>query len=342
MSAETIEWLNTQTLIGLTDKRGKAWHWRESAQGAESNHYEGFVPVEDVRRRLFNFTAVSRPVFITGRDGQPKQVPNKQAIVADDDDTVFAVFADGYQPHQYEEWLIDNVASLISASKGELGIGSAVLLRNRGSAAVQIEVPDSITTKDGVEFRPYLLAATSLDGSLKTIYKRCSTTVVCDNTRDAALSERGQSYKVKHTRYSHLKLGDARDALQIIFDSGEAFAAEVDKLCATAVTDKQWQKVLDALVPVPVDLGRSRTAAETKRAKLTSLWVVDERVKPWRNTAWGVSQAFNTFNQHLATVKGSHRLERAYTNVLSGKTAQADLQVLDVLGAILDKELVAA
>jgi phage/plasmid-like protein (TIGR03299 family) len=343
MSAETSEWLNTNTLIGYTDKRGHAWHYRESDQGVEPNHYAGAVPVEDVVRRLFNFTAISSPVLVPSLDGLgTDEVPNKQAIRASDDGHVFGIFADGYTPHQYEEWLIDNVASLISQSKGELGIGSAVLLRERGSACVQIEVPDSITTKDGVEFRPWIAAATSLDGSLATIYKRCITDIVCDNTRDAAFGETGQQFKLKHTRHSTLKLGDAREALEIIFAAGEAFQAHVDALCATPVSEAQWGEVLKALVPVPEDKGRSQTIATNKVTQLRSLYNTDLRVTPWRNTAWGVSQAFNTFDQHYGTVKGSHRVERNLSNVLTGKTATADLKVLDVLGVILDKQLATA
>ena len=343
MSQETYEWLNQNCLIGLTDKRGKAWHYKESAQGAEPNHYPGFIPVEEVLRRLFNFQAVSSPVLVPSLTGFGyEEVPNKQAIRASDNGDVFGIFADGYQPHQYQEWLIENVATLISASQGDLGIGSAVLLRNRGSACVQIEVPDSITTQDGVEFRPWLAAATSLDGSLATIYKRCVTDIVCDNTRDAALGEEGQQFKLKHTRYSTLKLADARQALQIIFDAGEAFQVEIDRLCATTVSEAQWAKVLDALHPLPEEAGRAYSIAENKRLQLASLWTADPRVEPWRGTAWGVSQAFNTFNQHLATVKGANRVERSYTNLLSGQTGQADLKVLDVLGAILDRDLVAS
>ena len=41
MSRETLNWLNTNTLIGFTDKRGNAWHWRAQEQDGASNHYPG-------------------------------------------------------------------------------------------------------------------------------------------------------------------------------------------------------------------------------------------------------------------------------------------------------------
>ena len=65
MSNETGEWLNTMTLIGFTEKRGNAWHYREELQGDEPNHYVGPVPVEDVQRRLFNFKVVERRVAVS-------------------------------------------------------------------------------------------------------------------------------------------------------------------------------------------------------------------------------------------------------------------------------------
>ena len=38
MSQETLAWLNTNVLVGFTDKRGIAWHYRASEQGSEPNH----------------------------------------------------------------------------------------------------------------------------------------------------------------------------------------------------------------------------------------------------------------------------------------------------------------
>jgi hypothetical protein len=54
MSRETLQHLNTNTLIGNTDHRGTAWHDRVDLQTDEPNHYPGPIPIADVRRRLFH------------------------------------------------------------------------------------------------------------------------------------------------------------------------------------------------------------------------------------------------------------------------------------------------
>ena len=65
MSQETSRWLNTRTLIGFTDKRGNAWHYRADEQGTEPNHYPLAIPTEDVRRRLFAWTHAEGDVSAT-------------------------------------------------------------------------------------------------------------------------------------------------------------------------------------------------------------------------------------------------------------------------------------
>ncbi len=59
MSRETLQWLNTNTLIGCTDKRGHAWHWRAQEQNGIANHYPGPIPIADVQQRLFAWTAAA-------------------------------------------------------------------------------------------------------------------------------------------------------------------------------------------------------------------------------------------------------------------------------------------
>jgi phage/plasmid-like protein (TIGR03299 family) len=332
MSRETSEWLNQYVLIGYAAERGTAWHYRPESQGDEPNHYDGPVPYEDVVRRLFDWTAESREIY-TLTDRGYVAIPDRQAIVTSDTEDVLGVFKSGYTPHQYQEWLLENVSLLLD--NGDIGIGSAMLLRGRAQACVSIEVPESVTTPEGVEFRPNLLACTSFDGSLATTYKRVVQEVVCDNTMDLGLSEAGQEFKIKHSKYSRLQLQGAKDALAIVHMMGADFAEQIKSLCAWKVTDAQWKSVLDNLVPVPDDEGRGKTMAENKRAELIAMYHSDEMVAPWAGTAYGVIQAFNTWNHHKAIVrKGTPRFIRNMENVVTGKMAGKDNEVLAVLNAV--------
>jgi len=140
-------------------------------------------------------------------------VEDRQAICRSDDDTVMGIFGLGYARHQYREWLLTTVADLLD---DDLAISSAGLLRGGAIAWVEVSMPDTITTPEGVAFRPNLLATTSFDDSIATTYKRTVTDTVCDNTRELALSEVGQEFKVKHSRNSHAQLGPARQALAMV------------------------------------------------------------------------------------------------------------------------------
>jgi phage/plasmid-like protein (TIGR03299 family) len=348
MSAETTQWLNTQTLIGFTDKRGHAWHYRADAQGDEPNHYAGPVPVPDVARRLFAWDADSRPVSValptddltaadgideTGQAVRHVPVPDRQAIVRSDTGAVLGLFSAGYTIHQYREWLLDTVASILDDT---LSIGSAGLLKGGAVAWVSVEVPDTITTPEGVAFRPNLLACTSHDGSLATTFQRVVTNVVCDNTMSAALAEHGQRVKVRHSRYSRMRLARAREALAIVHTIADDFAAEVAHLTRTTVTDRQWAAFLDAHTPVPAEAGRSRSIAERKRDTLGRLWNHDARVSPWRGTAWGVVQAVNTYVHHEQTVRGAERAERNMLRAVDGGVDQLDITTLATLHRVLN------
>ena len=338
MSRETDLWLNRNTLIGFTLKRGNAWHYKASLQGTESNHYPGAIPIGDVERRLFNFTVEPTEVYIRlsalGEPVRVKAVPDKKAWVTDDTNDVLGIFSDGYLGHQYNEWLLENVATILNE---ELAIGSAGLLQNRGKAWVQVEVENNFETPEGVIFRPNLLAGTSFNGTLATSYRGTATVVVCDNTLEIALGEsKGQAFKLRHTRYSDLRIADARAALGFISKAADDFAVSVAELCAETVTDAEWKRVMDAMVPVPEEDGAGKTIANNKRLELDALWKNDERVAPWRGTSYGVLSAFNTWNAHLKVVRGADggRAERNMVKVLAGQTGKEDREVLRVLAEV--------
>lgn len=332
MSTETTEWLNQNVLIGMTDKRGNAWHYKASDQGDEPNHYAGAIPIEDVRRRLFFWKATKEPMFVTGVDGDPKRVPSRVAICRDDTFDVLGVVSPTYQPHQYDEWLLTSVANLLD---DDLVIGSAGLLKGGAIAWTQVEMPENCKVAD-VEFRPNLLATTSFNGSIATTYKRTVTVVVCDNTRNAALREHGQEISIRHTSKSHLRLGDARSALSIVHQMADAFSKEIEALLSVKVSDVQFDKFVTAHVPINDEESKQAISrAENTRMEFFNLWQNDVRVAPWRGTGFGVLQAVNTHRQHLRPTRGDTMLvERTMMDSLTGKTEIADRKATELLYAL--------
>jgi phage/plasmid-like protein (TIGR03299 family) len=328
MSKETMEWLNANTRIGFTDKRGHAWHYREGA----TNHYPGAVPLADAKDLLGSFEPVAVDRECECRCGEVSR-----EIVRSDTRHRMGVFKAGYVAHGYSEWLLDNVASILDDS---LSIGSCGLLRNGAQAWVSVEVPDNIITPEGVEFRPNLLACTSFDGSLATTYKRVVTNVVCDNTMAIGLSEDGQVFKAKHTRNSGFKIAAARDALALVHAIEDEFMAEVKRLCEIEVSERQWQLFVEKHVPDTDDKGKPKTGCgltkcENERDQLTMMWKTDQRVSPWRGTAWGVVQAVNTYAHHAAVIKGGNRAATNMANMVSGKTRKMDAQTVETLALVL-------
>ena len=110
--------MNTNTLIGCTDKRGTAWHWKAQEQDGQSNHYPGAIPVPDVQDRLFGWQAESRRLAVElpaavvdathWEGGLPRRwavLPERQAICRSDEteSTVMGIVGTGYTRHQYRE-----------------------------------------------------------------------------------------------------------------------------------------------------------------------------------------------------------------------------------------------
>lgn len=333
MSMETLQTLNTQTLIGFTDKRGSAWHYRAEQQGEQSNHYPGAVPVADVRRRLLDWTAVEgevRATALTDTGVLSVVDPTRKAVMRSDTGAVLGVFKAGYRIHQYDQWLVSNVETILDA---DVAIGSAGLLKGGAVAWVQVELADTIGTPAGVAFRPFLTAATSMDGSLATTYQSGAQVVVCDNTLSAALGERDAArVKVRHSTNSLKRIASVRDALGVIHAVGDAFSAAVADLTAREVSGDQWRAFLFAWAPDnPQATARVRNAAARKREQLARLWRHDTRVSPWAGTAYGVVQAVNTWTHHHQAVRGASRAERNAERAITGAIDVLDTGTLDLL-----------
>lgn len=329
MSKETYEWLNKYCLIGYTAQRGNAWHYRKDSQSGEPNHYEGAIPVDDVIRRLYSWEAQEAPVYVKWNDTYRMETDRK-AIVRSDNGDVLGMFKDSYTIHQYKSWLIESVSHLLD---DDLNIGSAGILKNGAISFVSVEMPESIKVLDGFSVRPMLLATTSHNGSISTTYKQVSTRIECDNLLARALGEKTESFRARHTKNSNFRLQNVRDALGFVHRMTEDIVAEVTKYANIKVSDREWEAIVNRLMPINTDPKVAKQAisrVENKQERIKELYRNDPRVAPFNGTALGVIQAFNTFNQHLIG-KDDNRVERNMFNALTGKVESNDRSVMEAI-----------
>jgi phage/plasmid-like protein (TIGR03299 family) len=340
MSRETLEWLNQNTLIGFSDKRGRAWHHR---QGSD-NHYVGAIPVDDVRKRLFDWHAVEQPVLLGHDLGEHgpfggvipgEKIDGFKAWVHPKTGEVLGVHKATRALHQYDEWLLDVASPILGEG---VDIATAGVLRGGRIAWVQFEVPDTFVTPEGVAFRPFVLARSSMDGSVATTYSRSITNTVCDNTMAIAATEHGgQRIVFRASGDNSVKLKDAREALGLIDAAASDFQAQVATLTATPFTHRDFLALADIVVPGERPETQDKRAwshwerVQEKRAYLFDLYRFDERVGGWSGTAFGAWQAFNTYDQHERRLRSSNRVERNQLYVVKGQQERQDAKILETI-----------
>ncbi len=344
MSAETLEWLNTNVLVGNVGEHGKPWHYRTEYQGQLTNCYDGFIPVADVIERLFDWEAISAQLCYEGTlsmdtEGnlhqQYVQLPGQQVIVNSKTGASYGLFKAGYRIHQYREWLIENVASLLDVAQGDLGIGSAGLLRNGGRAWVQVE-PASGRSVGGTILTRFLTATTSHDGTSASTYLTGDHIAVCDNTLAGALLGAATKIRFKHTKNSLDKMATARETLDIVFAHVDETDREIERLMNTPVTDDQFWSIVKDVFPAKDNMASAAvTRMNNVHGEFAKLWHFDTRVSPWKGTQWGALMAFNTYGQWESQLRGVERPEKNMLAFLDGKTAESDNNILNKLKGLV-------
>lgn len=239
-------------------------------------------------------------------------------------------------PHGYSEWLVDNMELL---TDDELKIVNFGELDNGRKAYVQIAT-EQVESVAGVDYRPMITATSSMDGSFATGYGRNVQVIVCLNTFQMARAESkkdGRDYKVKATKNSRFEVLKARDALKIMFEDADDFAAMLDVQTSEKVSPVRFERFVEKWAPTAGLEKRALTLAEKKQAALRDLWNDDERVTPWKGTKFGVIQAVNTYETHEAHLRNTERYSREERNMLKtmkGEWVNVNAEAEKLLAAV--------
>lgn len=319
--------------------------------GYATESFRGAIPFDRVRD-LFDFTVSYTPVYtvrpgcsLTGVAPGYVEVPNRHAIVRDGADADVAplnIVSKRYGIHQFSEVLLNNLLTLIDTPSSDLEIVGAGLLSNGAVGWVQVHAPTMTVTGD--DMAPTITLATSHNGTFATQYRVGMFRFACSNQLGALHKSNKSVYKLRHTMNSRVRFTEARAALGLLHTQTDELSREVQSLIATRVTDAQFGAIRMALDPRPVGNDVSVAAMtrwENRRSAIRNLWNEDERVAPYRGTAWGVVQAYSTWRQNIQSFRATTdtgRITRTGRNMqdfLSGRTGTHDRRVIDVTRKVL-------
>jgi phage/plasmid-like protein (TIGR03299 family) len=225
---------------------------------------------------------------------------------------VLGVVGERYVPLQNED-LFDFADNLLDnggrwETAGSIKGGRVVF----GALALERETvldPNGVSDK----INTYLLVNTSHDGSIAIQASITPVRVVCANTLNLALGNRGrngsvkQSFKIRHTQTAQGKVAVAREALGLANQYMDEFDKMASAMIETEITKAQFDKIVELAYPSPKD--DSKKVSLTKHANKIDL-INDIYVGDFNNTisgtAWGALNALTErLDWHRAGRKGN-------------------------------------
>lgn len=306
MSAESYEWLAKMVLAGFADTRPPWWKRHAESEGHVPNLFPAAVPMEKVYELIASWTPIEEGLY----SADMEEIPTHKLIRASDTKEIISVVGKDRATHSYRDWLVGTVTECVGE---QAQVSSAGLLKKRAQAWVQIERPETAVGPDGILFSPYVTLSTSLDSSLSTQINENTQMTICDNTLRIT---RGQGLAFKHTKNSGQKLGDYRSIMSAIMRGESEFRRELERQLSVKVSDEDFDRFLDFLVPVSDDdLPAKKTRSQRKRQEITSLYREDERAARWQGTLFGGVQAVNTWNTHMSQLHNGTGIEMDDTNL---------------------------
>ena len=209
---------------------------------------------------------------------------------------ILGVVGERYVPLQNEE-LFDFADNMLDnggrwETAGSIKGGRVVF----GALALERETvidPNGVSDK----VNTYLLVNTSHDGSIAIQASITPVRVVCANTLNLALGQRGrngsvkQSFKIRHTQTASGKVQIAREALGLANAYIDEFSKMANDMIQKEVSKKKFDEIVLALYPKPKDEAKGANSRWENKIDLINDIYVGDYNNTISGTAWGVANA---------------------------------------------------
>jgi len=282
------------------------------------------------------------PAFVDSFDGEGFDTAPFHAIRRRSDGQVFGPVGDYYREVQnvegfafIDEVLADGGAKFHTA--GSLEGGKCVWMLAR--------LPEEIFIA-GEQVMPFLFFTNRHDGKGAVKVACTPVRVVCANTLAMAVHGAKRTWSARHLSQwdnPEALAASARQTLGFAESYFEAFIKAGEKLATTKMTSKQFQALLDQLIPLPLDesgaLRDDRTArnASEMQDAIKAIYLNAPNLENVRGTRWAAYNAVAEYGEWVRPVRATkvgnadeQRFSRAMLGDPQGAMADKALALLTV------------
>ena len=222
-------------------------------------------------------------------------VPKRWALYRSDTGAPLSVMSSNYritQPRAVMEFFRD------LCDVGGFRMETAGMLRGGSNYWALARADDSFDVGGGDVVLPYLLLATSCDGSLSNVAQFTTTRVVCNNTLSIAVGNKSGQIRVPHsTEFNPTRF---KTDLGLVGGAWDSFKTNATTLSKRKVSKEEATRYfLDVFYGTDAD----SVDVETKRPMIemvTKIYLdgIGQRTKTATGTAWGLLNAVTRFADH--------------------------------------------
>jgi hypothetical protein len=221
-------------------------------------------------------------------------IPNKKAIVRDDNNMIVGLHSDGYVPYQNHE-LMDLLHQVSGRTGLEIHRGGE--FKNGGRIYVQLKGNDLKLGNDRIE--GFLTGVNSFDGSTSLAFGHSNTTISCMNTFFRVMS--GLQNKVRHTKSMSLKVEDICRRLDIVLQEEKETFRFITELSETRFDDLLKEKVTRKLFGIKpeVDLNDEDALSTRTRNNLSRFYIdLNGELNQKGDNMWGLFSGVTKYTTH--------------------------------------------
>jgi len=312
----------------------KAWHnlgqiITDYPTSAQAITHAG-LDYEVEKRKLF--TASSAEIILDNEIVHNNiEVPNYYSTVRTDNDAVLGVVGKDYQIVQNRDAFsfFDSIVGgdgILYETAGALGKGERIF--------ITAKLPDYIRVGNDDLIEKYLFLTTSHDGSGSITAAFTPIRIVCNNTLNAAMNNKTNTVRIRHTSNAKQRLEQAHKVMGI----SDTLSAQMESIfnhwTKIRITDKEVKKLIQsALVPSKevlknIQEGREEelSACFTNMVDSAFEYAMSNPTQLMDTTKGTVFGAYNSLTGYFQNVRNYKNDEAKLTSILMGGTGQIRTQ----------------